>query len=261
MALKEIFTITKNTKIIFVIVVCITIISFAVAFFYYDYKNQAEDPRVIDARYKLAKYDGLIKDKKYLHALFLLDTIDDIYKRTTGYNKSFEHGVIYNNRGTVYLSMALYDSLISTGEKKNLFKLAELNINLSINIYQKWIDSVGTMTEEQIRKNIDNTFDESDTALKGKNIKRIIDKRIKNIKEAQIETPRRLSVSYTNLGIAQRHQLRQEEALKSYLEAIKLWKDNYTARNNFNVLMGKPPEDRSIIDQLFPPDRTKKDKP
>jgi hypothetical protein len=45
--------------------------------------------------------------------------------------------------------------------------------------------------------------------------------------------------------------------MESYITAIKLWKDNFTARNNFNVLMGIDPEDRSIVDQLFPPDKNK----
>jgi hypothetical protein len=89
------------------------------------------------------------------------------------------------------------------------------------------------------------------------NFSKIFHKRVDDLVLAQNETPRRLSVSFTNQGIVQRHLYKQNEAVESYIKAIKLWKDNFTARNNFNVLMGKPPKDRSIIDQLFPPDKNK----
>jgi tetratricopeptide (TPR) repeat protein len=259
MAFKDIFKITRQTKILFVFVACISVLCFIVAYFYYDYKNKSEDPRIIDARMKLDKFDKLMKERKYTDALPLLDTINTIYRNAKGYEGSFEFGVVYNNRGTIYLSMAIYDSLINKGKKDTLLLMAEEEINKSIVIYKHWIDSVGAMKEEQIRKNIKPSFNENDAGLKGKNLERIIEKRVEDIVFAQTETPRRLSVSYTNLGIVQRHQYKQADAMQSYIEALKLWKDNFTARNNLNVLMGKPPEDRSIIDQLFPPDRSKKD--
>jgi hypothetical protein len=259
MGFRDIFKITKQTKILLIFLVCISIIGFTIAYFYYNYQNKAEDPRIIDARLKLVKFDELLKEKKFDEALLTLDTIYNIYEAIADYRNSFELGVVYNNRCSVYLSMALYDSTNTKEEKEHLLSLAEENVNKSVVIYAHWIDSVGKMTEVQIRKNILPSFNANDAAFKGENIERIINKRVENIVFAQTETPRRLSVSYTNLGIVQRHQLKQDSAVKSYIEAIKLWKDNFTARNNFNVLMGKPPEDRSIIDQLFPPDRTKKD--
>ncbi|HOY33339.1 MAG TPA: hypothetical protein PKW80_15780 [Bacteroidales bacterium] len=259
MGLKEIFTITRKTKLLIVVLACISITGFLIAYFYYDYRNKAEDPRIVAARYKLKKFDDLMKARMYEQALFLLDTIDSIYRKADGYATSFEPGIVFNNRGSIYLSMALYDSLISQEERQHLLALADTNLKSGIEIYMNWIDSAGALPEQQIRKNIEPYFNESVASLKGKNIHRIFNKRVADIMNAQIETPRRLSVCYTNLGIVQRHQLRQEEALKSYIQAIKLWKDNFTARNNFNVLMGKPPEDRSIIDQLFPPERIKKD--
>jgi len=258
MAFNDIFKVTKQTKILLIFLVCISVTGFSIAYIYYNYKNKSEDPRVINARIELAKFDNLMKERKYSEALPLLDTVYEVYQHTSGYEGSFEFGVIYNNRASVYLSMVLYDSIIGKEEKENLLKLAEENINKSIVIYKKWIDSAGKYTEEEIRRNIIPVFSPNDKAFEGKNTRRIINKRVKDIVFAQTETPRRLSVSYTNLGIIQRHQYKQEDAIKSYIEAIKLWKDNFTARNNFNVLMGKPPKDRSIIDQLFPPDRAKK---
>jgi tetratricopeptide (TPR) repeat protein len=238
-----------------IFLVCITTTGFLVAYFYYNSKNKAEDPRVIGARLKLMEFDQLMKQRKYPEALQILNTVNSTYENTTGYKGSFEFGVIFNNRGSAYLSKALYDSLTPDEEKETLLRLAEENVQKSIYIYKTWIDSVGSMTRDQIKDNISPSFSKNDPGLQERNIGRIIDKRVEDIVFAQTETPRRLSVSYTNLGIIQRHQFRQEEAAKSYTEAIKLWKDNFTARNNFNVLMGLPPEDRSIIEKLFPPER------
>jgi hypothetical protein len=259
MALRDIFRITRQTRILLIFLVCISTTGLLIAYLYYNSRNKSEDPRVIGARLKLVEFDHLMNGHNYMEALLVLDTVNTIYENTTGYQGSFEFGVIFNNRCSVYLSMALYDSLAPDEEKENLLRLAEKNVQKSISIYTGWLDSTGKLTKNQIKINITPWFSENDPGLKGKNIRRILDKRVEDIIFAQTETPRRLSVSYTNLGIIQRHQYRQEEAAQSYIKAISLWKDNFTARNNFNVLMGKPPEDRSIIDKLFPRDRSKTD--
>jgi len=257
MTIRNIFRISKQTRILLIILVCLSIIGFLIAWLYYNDKNSSEDPRVTGARFKLVEYDRLMKERRYQDALRILDTVARIYESTAGYNVSFEPGLLFNNRGSVYLSMALYDSLVPAEEKGVLLRLAEENMQKGIQIYKNWIDSAGKLTNNQIKTNITPFFPQNDPGLQGKNLAKIINKRVEDIVFAQTETPRRLSVSYTNLGIIQRHQFRQEEAAQSYIEAIKLWKDNFTARNNFNVLMGLQPEDRSIIDKLFPPERLK----
>jgi hypothetical protein len=255
MALRDIFRITRQTRILLIFLVCISASGLLIAYLYYNSKNKSEDPRIIGARLKLVEFDHLMKGHNYMEALQILDTVNTIYENTTGYQGSFEFGVIFNNRCSVYLSMALYDSLKPEEEKESLLRLAEKNVQKSISIYTVWLGSAGKLTKDQIKKYITPRFNENDPGLKGKNIGRLIGKRVEDIVFAQTETPRRLSVSYTNLGIIQRHQYRQEEAAQSYIKAISLWKDNFTARNNFNVLMGLPPEDRSIIEKLFPPER------
>jgi hypothetical protein len=259
MAFRDIFRITRQTRILLIFLVCVSVTGFIFAYLYYNSKNKSEDPRVIEARMKLAGFDRLMNGHNYPGALSILDTVQDIYQNTPGYRGSFELGVIFNNRCSVYLTMALYDSLVPDDEKETLLRLAEENVLKSIAIYQAWIDSAGNLTKDQIKQQITPWFSENDPGLKGRNIGQIIEKRVEDIVFAQTETPRRLSVSYTNLGIIQRHQYLQEDAAQSYIKAISLWKDNFTARNNFNVLMGKPPEDRSIIDKLFPPERLKTD--
>jgi len=257
MAIQNIFRISKQTRILLIILVCISATGFFIAWLYYNDKNESEDPRVTKARIKLVEYDRLMKERKYSEALLTLDTIIHIYENAPGYVCSFESGMLYNNRGSVYLSMALYDSFVPAEEKMALLRLAEENIQKGIQIYTNWIDSAGKLDRDQITRNIAPFFPENDPGLPGKNHAKIIKKRVEDVVFAQTETPRRLSVSLTNLGTVQRHQFRQEEATQSYLKAMKLWEENFTARNNFNILMGLPPEDRSIIDKLFPPERIK----
>ena len=80
-------------------------------------------------------------------------------------------------------------------------------------------------------------------------------KRNQEINEAQAETKRRLSVSYTNLGLVYRQQLKYEDAALSYQKAIENWDRNLTAENNLNKLMGRPEKKRNLIQKLFPPER------
>jgi len=254
--LKNIFRISTQTKRVLAGIFIIICVSLLVAYIYYNGKNKAEDPRIVQAKYMFRQFDELMKENKFSSALPVLDSIEIILMKVPGYKDSYEPGIVYNNRGSAYLSMALYSSKDSI-EKFRLLKISEKNIDSSIAIYNTWIDKNNNLNEAELSKNAEPFFSQNDAAFTGRNIKKIIRKRAEDLALAQKETPRRLSVCYTNLGIVQRHQYKQNEAAESYIKAIKLWKDNYTARNNFNVLMGKPPEDRSIIDQLFPPDKNK----
>lgn len=231
-------------------------ISFLVAYFYYDGKNRAEDPRIVDSKIMFKQFDELLNKKNYYLALPLLDSIELILLKAPGYAASYERGIVFNNRGSVFISLALYESADSI-ERQRFLEIAKHNIDSSITIYQWWLNKYIMLTREELSENIKPFFNEDDPEFKGKIFNKILNKRVDDLIMAQNETPRRLSVCYTNLGIVLRHQFKQNEAAECYIKAIKLWKENYTARNNFNVLMGNPPEDRSIIDQLFPPEKNK----
>jgi tetratricopeptide (TPR) repeat protein len=254
--LKIITTISTQTKKILIGIFIIVGTSFLVAYIYYTGKNRAEDPRIVRTKFLFRQFDELMKVNNFSSALPLGDTIESILINVPGYMESYEPGIVYNNRGSAYLSMALYSVNDST-EKIRLLELAKNNIDSSILIYNTWLNKYGTISSNELLIYIKPFFPENDVAFKGKNYRKILKKRVSDIVLAQKETPRRLSVCYTNLGIILRHQYKQDDAVDCYIKAIKLWKDNYTARNNFNVLMGKPPKDRSIIDKLFPPDKKK----
>lgn len=227
-----------------------------VAYFYYNSKNKAEDPRIISTKYMFRQFDELMKENNFSSALPILDSIEVILMKVPGYRESYEPGIVFNNRGSAYLSMALYGNKDST-EMFRLLEISEKNIDSAISIYKAWIDKNNSLSEAELSRNAEPFFSENDLAFEGRNLKNILRKRAEDLVLAQKENPRRLSVCYTNLGIIQRHQYKQNEAVESYIKAIQLWKDNFTAKNNFNVLMGKPPKDRSIIDKLFPPDKNK----
>ncbi|MDX9903531.1 MAG: tetratricopeptide repeat protein, partial [Bacteroidales bacterium] len=99
---------------------------------------------------------------------------------------------------------------------------------------------------------------EADPAFAGLNFNNIFRKRVKDMMLARVETPRRLSVSYTNKGTAYRHMLMPDSALVFYERALSIWKQNRTAESNLSVLLGGEPVKPGIIESLFPPDRKKK---
>jgi len=246
--------ITKQTKLLLLGVSIISGISLLIAYIYYDGKNKAEDPRIVKTKFLFKEYEGLIKENKFDEALSVLDSIDSFFNKVPGYKTSFEPGIVLNNKGSAYLSMALYKTSDSL-ERSIFLSFAKNYIDSSIVVYTNWLTKNEKLMKDELLNNEKQYFPINDPVFNGRNYNKILNKRINDLILAQNETPRRLSVSYTNLGIVLRHQYKQNEAVECYIKAIKLWKDNYTARNNFNVLMGKPPEDRSIIDQLFPPEK------
>ncbi len=226
------------------------------AWLYYRYENAAEDPRVKGARLLLEEYDGLMKSGKFDKGLILLDSIEQIYKAIPCYSESFEMGVIHNNRGSAWLTLALYNTDDSM-RKAEMLVLAQKEVRLSIVSYEEWLQRFDSMPFTELKSMVEQCFPERDPAFTEWDYQRIIDRRIKDIELAKIETPRRLSVSYSNLGIIQRHQYQQDSAIQSYIKALKLWNRNPSAKNNLNTLLGREAEDESILRQLFPPDRRK----
>lgn len=199
-----------------------------------------------------------MQDGKYSEALTMTDSAALIITKFPCYNNSYEPGVVENNRGSAIMGMAIYQPGDSI-RKRELLCQAERHIRRAITIYEQWLALHEISTRETLIKETAGCFRKDDPALKGKLIDDLIAKRISDLELARVETPRRLSVAWSNLGMVQRHQYQQDSALASYLKALKIWKRNPTAKNNLNMLLGRPPEDESILDQLFPPDRRKPD--
>ena len=182
-----------------------------------------------------------------------MDTIESIYTKVEHYRNSFEVGVLYNNRAAAYLSLSMNEEDGSL--KDSLLEVANKSINNSITIYENWLMSYDGKSEHEIEKDLEKGFLVGLQDYDDEDQKKFLHRRTKEIIEAQVETKRRLSVSYTNLGLVYRHQLRYEEAALSYQKAIENWDRNLTAENNLNKLMGRPEKKRNLIQKLFPPER------
>lgn len=252
----DIFKFNRGTLRILLIVAGMSLAGFLAAFFYYRSINHADDPRVVENKFRFMRYDKLMQENKPAFAFLVLDTIESTFALAPGYSDSYEMGIVYNNRSSVYITRALYHTEDSV--QKQIFLDSALRYSLvCINWYNVWNDKYGSAGMETLTERIKPFFNPSDPVFKGRDVEKILKKRVEDILLAQKELPRRFSVAYTNLGIVQRHQLKLDEAVESYTKALKLWQDNPSALSNLNVLMGQPPQDRSVLDKLFPPDKNK----
>jgi tetratricopeptide (TPR) repeat protein len=224
------------------------------AIIYYGNLNSSEDPRVKLAQTMYGRYNRYVSENDSDKVLALLDSIENVYGGIPHYQQSFEIGVLHNNRASVFLTRAL-NAASQNQRKDHYFALAEKYIQMSIDNYRAWMDQYGELGEEQIKVIVQRAFGSDKQLMKNDQLDAIIRNRVDDMLLAKKEMPRRLSVSYTNLGIIRRHDNQPEEALKLYNKALKLWSENHAARNNANIILGKPLEKQSILRKLFPPDK------
>jgi len=245
------FNISKGTKTVILIMTVLVILGISIAKIYYGNVNASEDPRVIDAKHLYKKYNIYTENNDYNGVFLLLDSIKEIYIQFPDYKNSFEVGVVYNNIGATYLSLFLH-------EKKNdkaTLDSAKKYCEKSSLIYNNWLKKFDNLTQKEVENIVNGYYNLNLDFFKEKSIDRIKNKRVEDILTAQVETLRRLSVAYTNLGIISRHNMFYDEAIKYYKKALELWEDNLTAKNNINILLGRELEERSTIDKLFPKEK------
>jgi len=246
----------KNKRALILAMIALSFIVVAFSYFYYKGVNASKDPRVKFARELYEKYNGYTAQNDFDNVFALLDSVEYIYKGINHYAESFEVGVLYNNRAAAYLTMAIYENkperfmLLS---KDSLLNLSQLSVQKSISIYEIWLSIYNNKTHNEINAIIANEYINGLEHYSEKEKDKFINNRIEEIKTAQYETKRRLSVAFTNLGIIYRHKEQYENAIINYQKAIELWDQNLSAENNLNILLGKPLKKRNIIQKLFPP--------
>lgn len=258
MSLKDLIVISPGTKKLLAITLTVALLAVISTFFYYREVNRAEDPRVAEARALMAEYDRVSGGTNSHASFHLLDSAGKIFSRVPGYESSWERGVIYNNKCSGLLLVALYDSTINVTEKNRLLDLSVSYSDSSISVYNCWLEEWEDLSEESIAQRLLSEMNEEDPEFEGLDFRKIYRKRVSDVMLARIETPRRLSVSFTNKATAYRHLMNQDSALVYYEKALALWKDNHAAKSNLSVLMGGEPLKRGIIESLFPPDRKKR---
>ncbi|MFO7924226.1 MAG: tetratricopeptide repeat protein [Bacteroidales bacterium] len=247
-------SINKGTRIIIGTMVILAAVGVVIAWIYYGNINKSVDPRVRQAQVLYGRYNIYTSNNDHEGILALLDSIENIYTSVSHYRNSYEMGVVENNRASVFLTKALSDK-VREEIRQHYFALAEQHLLMSIEYYTDWMDSHGNQSEEELKAFIEKEFKADRILYYNEKLDAIIRTRVKEIMSAQIETPRRLSVSYTNLGIIRRHENNLEKAYDYYNKALELWDENHAARNNMNILFGKPPEKQSVLRKLFPPER------
>ncbi len=253
---SRILNIDKGTIAVILIMTVIVLIGISVAYFYYGNINDAEDPRVIEAKYQYKAYNTFVIKNDFKSVFATLDTIENIYLQFPDYQNSYEMGVVYNNKAAVWLTSALKKSSEGKNDNSELdsaYKYSEK----SIHIYNSWFNEFGNLSKKDVLTKVKVYYQSSTTTSENSKKNKIIEKRVGDILIAQKETPKRLSVAYTNLGIIQRHKLEYENAITSYKKALDLWEGNRNAKNNINILLGRPVEETSVIEKLFPEDRDK----
>ncbi len=252
-------------KSLIIVMASLFAIGFAVAKIYYSNENKYVDPRVIPARELYSKYNNYAQENDFSAVFSLLDSIEYVYNNIPHYKRSYEIGVIYNNRAASYLTMAIHfaDSSLSLDgvnilSKDSLLNLGKKDALTSIEFYNNWLAEFGEKDLKEIESLVKSQFLQGINVETDKDRAKFLATRMEEIENAKYETPRRLSVAYTNLGIVERHSGNLEEAIKLYTKALDLWERNLTAKNNINVLLGRPIEKGRVIHKFFPPDKKKK---
>lgn len=258
MQFRDIFAITRGTKVVLTITFLVSAAALLFAFFYYRSINLSEDPRIDKARKILAQYDRESLNHDMVSKFLLLDSADSVFRSFPDYYNSFERGVILNNRTGVLLVAALYDTTVKAEEKNTLLELAMVYCDSSIAVYRQWINDWSNIERSSIELRMRKSMNAGHPAFKGRNFEKILARRVNNQITAQTEMPRRLSVSLSNRGIIFRHMMRPDSALICFKKSLELWKDNRSAKSNLSVLLGGKPVEPGMIESLFPPDKNKK---
>ncbi len=244
----------KGTRVVLGIMLILAAAGVTIAWIYYGNINKSVDPRVKQARLMYARYNTYAAGSDFEMILSLLDSIEEVYASVPHYRNSYEMGVIHNNRASILLTLALSDTARQE-IRQSYFALAERHLMQGIDYYNGWMALYGNLSEEEIHAIIEKDFSSDSMLIRHDNLSAIIQNRVGELQTARIETLRRLSVSYTNLGIIRRHENQLEEAYEYYAKALELWEENHAAKNNMNILFGEPPEKQSFFRKLFPPDR------
>ncbi len=246
----------KIPRALIYVMMALVVITIILARTYYRGENQAVDPRVVPARELYEGYNALAEANDYAGVISLLDTISRIYSQYPHYAESFETGVLENNRAAVYLTLGLsYDSLSSPYHhlgQDSLMALGESAARKSIDIYEHWLSVYEGIGPEETLERMMATFGIGLNSADPGKMEAYLENRVREIGDAVEETPRRLSVSYTNLGLSYRYREDYQGAASCYQQAMDLWEDNLTAENNLNILLGEPMKKRNFIQKMFP---------
>ena len=254
----------KPTTTLILVMLVVVVIAILVARNHYSNINASADPRVVPARLAWQDYNREASTGNFTGVLSVLDSIAGIYAEVPHYRESYEVGVVHVNRSSVFLTVGLHiDSLRITSDlgwmadktKKGLLDLAEVEITEAIRLYTLWDSLWGELSEEAVKEKLQTDFFTSHESWTPEDQERFLNQRFEEIIEAQWENDRRMSVALTNLGMVEAEREKYQQAAELFKQAVDLWEDNLSAKNNLNRMLGRPLEKRSFIQKLFPKQR------
>ena len=247
--------ISKPARTLMITMGVLVVITIVISRKYYNDQEASVDPRIKPARELYEKYNSFATSNQFDSVFQLMDTIEGIYTSTDHYTSSVELGVLYNNRAAAWLTLGVFGDYYSDWERDSLVSMAETAVRTSMHLYETWKEDFGDIDETQVRKVISDDFTSGLEGYSAEEREIFLETRIAEIAEAQAELDRRLSVSYTNLGMVYRHKEIYDSAAICYQKALELWDRNLTAENNLNSLLGRPQKKRNFIERMFPPER------
>lgn len=254
--------VSRPVRKLILIMIIVVAIGISIAMLYYNRVNRAADPRTVAAREMYGRYDDYASSGDYRLIFALLDSIEQVYLSTEHYTTAFEPGVVLNNRSAALITIVLSGDKIpgemnpfSSLGNDSLMILARSYALQAEDIYLKWLQRFRGLDEEAISGEIRGRFLSGLPVRSEKEAERFLSSRVKEIARSVPETDRRLSVCYTNQGLIQRYFDDYKGAAEFYHMALDLWDRNLSAENNLNLLLGKDPVKRNIIQKLFPPPR------
>ena len=245
----------KSIRPLIIVLCVIALIVIVVSRSYYSAENSSQDPRIVPAREMYEKYNHFADNQQYDSIFKLMDAIEGIYASLDHYKDSYETGVLYNNRAAAWLTRVISDQSTDSLIRDSLLNLANHALRSGIRIYETWQDQYNNKEADEIRNGIRDDFMTGLESYTPEERERFLQTRVSEISEAQTEIDRRLSVTYTNLGIVYRHRQQYDSAMGCYEKALDLWDRNLTAENNMNSLLGLPQKKRNFIERMFPPER------
>ena len=246
--------VNKGTKNIIVIMILIVVIGIVFSYFYYNDVNKNIDPRLIKIQKTLSYFDNINKLDSPFVALELMDKLEDDISSFDLYKNSYELGIVKNNKASVYIMMALYDDKYQN-IKDSLFSEALAELYKSKYILIEWVNTINNNDRESFVKKYNADYNRNIKIYKGIDRDKLVNHRLEEIELTKIETPRRLSVVYSNIAVIKRHTGEMFNAVLYYEKAIKLWPKNHEAINNLRTLMGEDRIKKGAIDKLFPTKR------
>ncbi len=172
MRVKDIFRMSKGTRVILTITLSVSVMAIIFALFYYRNLNNSEDPRIRKAKKYLLEFDKVSGKENFYAGILLLDSANKIFKSYPDYESSYEIGVILNNKCSAFIITALYDTSIMDFEKKTLLSIAMKYCDSSISNYTAWITKWDSLSGETIEKNLQLQMDESDPVFKDVNFRK-----------------------------------------------------------------------------------------